>query len=432
MNIDNLTVLVLATTFPRWAGDRMPQFIHELAKSSQDDDIRVIVLAPHYPGAERRETMSGVTVYRFPYFVPFRYQQLAFQGKGGIIPSVKTSKLAAIQVPLFILSMLFHTLWIVRKEKVDVINSHWLIPNGVLGAFVTSILRKPHVLTLHARGVLTMQRIPMGKHIVSYVRNRSNAILPVSTHIRDAFLNAEDGRMPIDGEFQVQPMGAHVSEYDLSSRNELRAERGIDGDVRGLFVGRLVDKKGIDYLLDAISELDSEVSGFELSIVGSGPLEDQLQEYANDLDLDGSVTFAGWVSEKELHDQYVMADFVVVPSIETDSEDTEGMPTVIAEAFASGNPVIGTDVGGIPDVVKNGKNGYVIPQKDSSAIAEKMRLLIQDAKLRDELADSAIETGKALDWEQCGETYKEVFRRVADPELPQVSQFETSSGVSDQ
>ncbi len=329
---------------------------------------------------------------------------------------MKTNLLAIFQAPIFILSLLLHTIWVIRKENVDVVNSHWLLPNGLIGAFITSVLGIPHVLTLHARGVLVLQKVPFGWLIVNYVYQRSDMILPVSTHIRDCFLEIGGGTVPVDGQFQIQPMGAHVNEYDVSSKSELRVDTGVDGEIQGLFVGRLAEKKGVDYLLDAMTIVSPEVDNFHLSIVGRGPLQEELHNYADKLDLNGYVTFKGWVSEKELIEQYIMADFVVVPSIEAESGDTEGMPTVIAEAFASGNPVIGTEVGGIPDVVKQGENGYVVPQKDAGAIAKRMRQLISEPELRQDLEEGALDSAERLDWERCAETYKEVFRSVSIPE----------------
>ena len=408
---DTLRVLLMATTFPRWEDDTMPQFIYELSKELNTGSVDVVVLAPHYPGAKRKETMSGITVYRYPYMFPYKYQKIALQGNGGILPSLKQSPIALLQLPLLIASLVVHTVWIYRKERIDVINSHWLLPNAVIAGALTTVLDARHVMTLHARGVLLIQRLPFGSAIAASAYRWSEAILPVSTDIRDRFIAAADGAIDGVEKFQVQPMGAHTGEYDTEKKGALRAERTVD-TVRGLFVGRLTDKKGIRYLLDAIDDAEFPVDAFQLTIVGLGPLEDELRSYVDELNLGAQVTFTGWVSEAELHDQYVLSDFVVVPSIETDSGDTEGMPTVIAEAFAAGNPVIATDVGGIPDVVDDGTNGYIVPQKQPAALAAAMGRLIADTGRREELSNGALATAAELDWSRCAEQYARTFREA--------------------
>lgn len=410
---EKLKVLVLATTFPRWEGDAVPQFIYELSKELQNNGLDVVVLAPHYPGAQQKEVMSGITVYRYPYFIPYRYQKLVFQGEGGIFPTMKRSIVATLQAPLLILSLLIHTVLIVKKEDIDIINSHWLVPNGLIAGFVGSVLKTPHILTLHARGVLVLQRMPFSSFIIGYIYDRTDMILPVSTHIRDTFMKTGGKRATNEDKFYIQPMGAHTDDYDILSKSNLGDEGETNEKVTCLFVGRLSEKKGVKYLLDAANNVCSDNNGFHLTIVGTGPLETNLHKYAEKHDLETCVTFTGWISEEELHDHYVSANFVVVPSIETESGDTEGMPTVIAEAFASANPVIATDVGGISDVVEDGKNGYIVRQKRPDELAEKMALLSSNSDLRRELSTQALKTANDLDWQRCGKTYARIIRTVS-------------------
>lgn len=413
MNTKELNVLVMATTFPRWKDDTVPQFVYELSKELENNQLEIFVLAPHYPGAKRKEKMSGITVYRYPYFVPFRYQKLVLQGEGGVVGAMKQSILAVLQIPLLLISLLIHAIWIIKKENIHVMNSHWLLPNGLIAGFIRSIMGTRHVMTLHARGVLTLRKLPLRSYISKYIYNRSDAILPVSTHIRDEFITMSGIDEPYQDEFYVQPMGAHTNDYDISLKPILKAERNVDDKIVGLFVGRLAEKKGVEYLLKAIKNNHSDNDVFQMIIVGTGHLEKELHDYVKKNDLSERVTFTGYISEEELCEYQILADFVIVPSIETEAGDTEGMPTVIVEAFASGNPVIGTDVGGISDVVKDGENGYVVPQKQPNKLSEKIELLINNADLREDLSTRALEAADELDWQYCGKTYAQVIRSVS-------------------
>lgn len=409
--VDRLTVLILATTFPRWGEDTIPQFIYELSKEITKEDFETIVLAPHHHGAKRKETMSGVTVYRYPYFLPKKYQSLCYDG--GIIESIKNNPLSLIQVPFLLVSLVVHTLLITKKENIDVINSHWLVPNGLVGAMVSSVMDIPHVLTLHAGGVLGLQKIKFHQKISTFVNNRTDMVLPVSSHIYDNFTEMLQGNTtPTEDRFQIQPMGAHIQNYEVFSKDERVTEKE-DNEFKLLFVGRLAEKKGIKYLLDSVKMLESQLDdSFCLTIVGTGPLEDELHAYMAEKGVGDYVEFTGWVSDDELRHHYTSSDCVVVPSIETASGDTEGMPTVIAEAFAAGNPVIATNVGGIPDVVIDGENGYIVEQQDPNALADCIQQLIDNSHLKQELATKAAEAAEKLDWKQCGKTYRSVFHSV--------------------
>lgn len=413
MSRSPLTVLVLATTYPRWDDDEMPSFVAELAAELVTQHLDVIVLAPHAPGAARREVRSGVQVYRFPYFVPFSYQRVAYEG--GILPSVTKSLLSAIQLPLFVLSLLAHTLWLVSREDVDVINSHWALPCGLVGAIAAATMRSRHVMTLHAGGVLGLHQLPLRRRIARFLYDHSDRIVPVSTHIQGKFVELLPATVVDDDKFTVQPMGAHVSDFSDVDREAARERLGVPAEtVCGLFVGRLAEKKGVDQLLLAVDRLPDFEVPLTVRIVGTGKLEHDLTALAREHGLTDRVGFEGWVSAEDLRAWYAAADFVVVPSVETDSGDTEGMPTVISEAFAAGTPVVATGVGGIPDVVEDGHSGLVVPQRDPDRLAAAISRIVEDQTLRRRLAANAADRAADLDWSECGETYVGLLRAATD------------------
>ena len=392
-------VLVLATTFPKWEDGSTPKFVYELSKELDRHANKVVVLSPHDQGSAFHEEMGGLEVYRYPYFFPIRYQTLR---TGSTVDKVQSSHLAKIQIPFLILSLFAHTLWLIRKEEIDVIQSHWILPNGVVGSIMNHLMGIRHVMTIHAGGALMLQKIPFNRRIATYTYRHSEAILPVSSHISRTYLDLvdEDAKSETKS-VVVQPMGTHTS--DFTGFDEI--EDGGNDHVVGLYVGRLAEKKGVNYLLDAVAILDDTEQDFELTIVGTGSLGEELRAKAAELGVEDVVEFTGWVSDEELNRHYVDADFVVVPSVRTAAGDTEGMPTVISEAMAAGNPVIATNAGGITDVVEDGANGYIIEQRQPSEIADRMSRLISDPSLRQRLSDGALETAEGLDWSQCGETY---------------------------
>ncbi|KPK22904.1 MAG: hypothetical protein AMJ61_16615 [Desulfobacterales bacterium SG8_35_2] len=132
MNKKNL--LIITSTFPRWENDTDPPFVFELAKRLTDV-FNITVLTPNYPGALINETVAGIKVHRFRYFLK-NLEILA--GSQGILPTLKKNKLFYMIVPFFILAEFFALLKLIRKTKPDIIHAHWILPQG----FVTALAHK--------------------------------------------------------------------------------------------------------------------------------------------------------------------------------------------------------------------------------------------------------------------------------------------------
>ena len=181
-----MKILVLTTTFPRWKQDSTPSFIYEMSKRLQDVGFEIVVLAPSHHGAKRFEIMDGMKVYRFPYFFPAKHQKLAYEG--GILPSLKKSNLSKIQVPFFFISELCYALKLVRKENIDVIQSHWLIPGGLIGAVCKKVYGKKHISTELAAGLAALEILPLKKVILNFIIKNSDKLTVLSSYIQEKLL----------------------------------------------------------------------------------------------------------------------------------------------------------------------------------------------------------------------------------------------------
>lgn len=177
---------------------------------------------------------------------------------------------------------------------------------------------------------------------------------------------------------------------------------------RVLFVGRLENTKGVDYLIDAFARALAALPDLELHIVGDGPHRTDLETHVQKLNLNEKVTFHGWVkSGPEILSAYEEATVLVVPSIWP-----ENLGTVCIEAMAVGRPVIGTNVGGIPEVVADGQTGYLVPIKDSAAIAEKMIALLTDRETLQKMSRQASERAKNFNAETFTGNITALYKRA--------------------
>lgn len=155
------------------------------------------------------------------------------------------------------------------------------------------------------------------------------------------------------------------------------------------FVGRLVEKKGVPDLVDAVAVLRERGEPVPLQLVGTGPLEVALREQVRRLDLDHLVRFHGPLPQAEVAALISRAGVFAAPCVHAADGDRDGLPTVLLEAMALGTPCVSTPVTGIPEAVEHGVTGLLVPERDAFALADAIVTLVQDAALRVRLAVAA-------------------------------------------
>jgi glycosyltransferase involved in cell wall biosynthesis len=180
-----------------------------------------------------------------------------------------------------------------------------------------------------------------------------------------------------------------------------------------LTVGRLVEKKGTEYLLKSVHKIKQSIPDVKLNIVGDGPLRSSLEKLTYELGLSNCVIFYGALSYEKVVNIMKKATVFCLPSITASDGDAEGLGLVLLEASASGNPVIGTMHGGIPEVVCDGENGFIVPEKNVSALTDRILLLLKNPVLRREIAV------KGRKWVECnfditkqGEKLDQIYKNV--------------------
>ena len=129
-------------------------------------------------------------------------------------------------------------------------------------------------------------------------------------------------------------------------------------------VGYLIERKGFEYLIKAVNEVLKIHNKVKLTIIGSGPLEQMLKKLIKDLGLENNIQILSNVSDEQLLEFYNSSDLFVLPSIVDSQGNTEGLGVVLLEAMACKLPVIGSNIGGIPDIIQDKVTGLLLPQKD--------------------------------------------------------------------
>jgi glycosyltransferase involved in cell wall biosynthesis len=398
-------LLVLASTFPRWRGDTEPPFVFNLSRDLASY-FDVTVLAPHAPGSKTSERIDDVEVRRFRYAWPERLQKLAY---GGILPNLKRNKWLWLEVPFFVAAELFAAWRLIRAEKPDVIHAHWVIPQGIVAGLL-SLSGVPVMVTAHGGDVYGLQG-RVQNAIKRWVINRSSRLTAVSKDLKDAMVVLAGPDMP---SIDVISMGIDTDRFHPDNRDPALRERLDISDKMLLFVGRLAEKKGVRYLLEAMPAIVHRHPNVKLVVVGDGPLRQDLEARTRSQCITPNVTFLGAIPQSELPKYYASADVFVGPSIVADGGDTESFGLVFAEAMASGCPVVASDLGGIQELIRNGDTGLMVPQRDPAAIAAAVGRLLGDEGLHRRLARDALRRVRAeYDQALIARRYGDVLQEAA-------------------
>ena len=212
---------------------------------------------------------------------------------------------------------------------------------------------------------------------------------------------------------QVIPMGVDTNLFSRSEKVDIiRKKYEIDGNVL-LFVGRLIRVKGVYYLIKALPEVLKQHPKTKLLIVGSGPEKRRLMQLSAELEIINKVVFIDEVLQEDLIPLYSIANILVLPSIIDVTGETEGLGVVLLEAMACRVPVIGSDVGGIKDIIIDGETGLLSEQKNNDSLAEKIIQLLSDEQLRKKVIENGFKLVKdKYTWEVISNRFLNIYMEV--------------------
>jgi glycosyltransferase involved in cell wall biosynthesis len=185
----------------------------------------------------------------------------------------------------------------------------------------------------------------------------------------------------------------------------------VDGGQTVLFVGRLVERKGVDDLINAFRLVLKDFPLARLEIVGDGPERTKLERLVADLGLEEKITFFGGLRGDALHDRYRLCNVFVMPS-KTMKDDVEGFGTVFLEAGLAGKPSVGTRSGGIPEAILDGETGILVEEGDVQELASAIKRILADANLGLRLGVGArTRVLSEFTWEKSADCLKGMLRR---------------------
>lgn len=396
-----MKIAVITSTFPTSTRDPRPAFVRELSLHLHRLGAEVFVLTPYVAKGPLEVNWQGLRICRFRY-TPYGIPPLLGHDGAGLGANIQASLLAKLQFPGFFLAEVAAIRRLIVREHIQVINSHWLIPQSLAVAASRSIsIKIPHMATVHAADIFTLQRMKGGQALLKYIEKQSDHIFAVSS----LYIKIFKEMIGSINKIEVLPMGIDTDKFKPGKKPiEMLDKFKLKDKTCVLFVGRMEEKKGLFVLIDAWRKVVEIDTGLILLLAGFGTLESAIRRKVIENCLQNHVVFCGPIPNNEIPDLYRLADALVCPSIITAKGETEGMPVVILEALATGLPIVASRVSGIPDVIKDKEQGFLVLPGDSESLAKAL-LKLRSPDLRNDLGANALKISKKYSWQIIARRY---------------------------
>jgi len=402
---DKPRLLVLTSTFPRWSDDHEPPFVFELARRLTDR-FAVTVVAPHAPGAQRREQMDGVDVRRFRY-APDRFERLAYEG--GIPDKLRRHPWLSLLAPFFLVAQLLAAYRLAKELGPTSVHAHWLITGGLIAALIRRFSRLPFRLLMTAHGAdVYGLRHPLLIRLKRWVLAHADHITVASEALGEELL-----ALGIDpGKVIVQGMGTDLKTLFVPGTPP-------PGPPTLVYAGRLVGKKGVDTLLRACILVRPAVPNLRVLIAGHGPDLPALEHQCSELHIADMVSFTGPYALTTLPQIYARAHLAVFPFRATADGDQDGLGLAVVEAMGCGVPVVGSDIPVLDELLIDGTTALRAPADDAQAFASAIQSALGDAAASRQRATTARELVAAnYDWQQVALRYAEILDPESERDVP--------------
>jgi teichuronic acid biosynthesis glycosyltransferase TuaC len=276
---------------------------------------------------------------------------------------------------------------ILETATPDAVLGYWAHPDGEAAIRAARLANVPAIVMVGGSDVLILGRDPARRSCIQRVLREADAVVTVSEDLREKVI--ELGVDP-DG-VHVVPRGVDQARFSPGDREQARQRLGLPLEWPVLlWVGRMVPVKGLDVLIAACKRLASQGAGFQLCLVGDGPLRPSLEQTCKAAGLADCITFIGSVKQDHLPDWYRAANVMVLPS------RSEGIPNVLRESLACGTPFVASRVGGIPEIADE-STCRLVPPDDPAALADAIADVIAQPRSESLLSHSLPSWNEASD-----------------------------------
>ena len=402
-----MKICVLTHTFPRFKGDPVAPFMDDFCEGLVGAGNEVVVVAP-FDSQYKLSDYQNYQIKLFRYIYPDAYHLLGYSRT--LEGDQKLRWFVYLLTPFMFLFEFLALLNLVKREKVDIISAHWIVPNGFIAALVSYLTQVPVVITVPGSDMYLAKKNVFVRLMAKIAVNRASVVVSNSVRYLEEF-----SKFGVDLSHSKEVIyGVDVAKYktSVSKRKSLRNKFDLPNRAKVILaVGRMVEKKGFGYLIEAMPDVIKHNKDVKLVLVGGGDEQTSLKDLVHRLKIEKHVIFLGKVDYATLASIYSMADVYVAPSVEDSSGNLESHTVALFEAISSGLPIVATEIAVSSKYVVDGKNGYRGKQRDAAELADKITaVLVSDMSKMGEASRQIAQ--RHLSYKKSGEMYTEVFRQI--------------------
>jgi len=394
-----MRILQIASSLPLSPTGSNAPFILHIARSLSERGHDVHLVAPYHPRLEWGDRHGSVSLHFF------RYAPLPSWNLWGYAQSLHSDvrlKAAVFAVLPFAVASAVRCLGRLQASgfRPDLLHAHWLLPNGPIAALARRGTT-PLFVSLHGSDIFVAQGGRAYRSAARFALRRAAAVVGCSEDLTER----ARGLYPQGSGYATLPYGVDEERFRP-------AERPGDEPVI-LAAGRLVEKKGFEYLLTAMRQMRHTT---RLVIAGDGDLSNSLRQRASELGVASRVEFVGEADQPTMIRLYQSADVFALPSVHDSGGNVDGLPNVLLEAMSCGLAVVASRIGGVPQVVRDGENGIMVDEKSPEALAAALDPVLANADLRRRLGAAARRTIiDGFTWKQYGRKLEGLMQGAGAP-----------------
>jgi glycosyltransferase involved in cell wall biosynthesis len=307
-------------------------------------------------------------------------------------------KMGIFQPTFMFLSILSFIIKLHAKEKFDIINGHFVYPNGIVATWLGKILNIPVMISARGCDINLYTNFAFRKRMIISAIASASLIVAVSQQLKRKMIDLSQKKSRIE----YIPNGVDSDVFSPRDRDGAKCRAGVNINTKViLYVGRLSDEKGLEILIKASGIMTGISGDFKVLVVGDGDRRQEYERLIQSLGLEEKVVLLGGRPHSDLPNWYALADVLCLPSLR------EGMPNVVLESLACGRPVVASNVGAVPDLI-DGTNGYLVSPGVPGDLAEKLALALSvqwdEGRIRNSVS--------LYSWDHSASMYRDCLKSV--------------------
>jgi glycosyltransferase involved in cell wall biosynthesis len=382
-----MKILFLNYEYPPLGGGAANATAYLLDEFSLMYDVEVDLITSSIDDQYYRECLSDrIVIHRLP--IGKNEKNLHFQSMKDLL--------------VYTYKSYFFARKLLKEKKYDVVQAFFTVPCGLVAWKLHREFSVPYVVSLRGSDVPGYSDrfsflYSFIRPIVRAIWRRASAVISNSQGLKDLALrtNSHQAIEIIQNGVDIEHFIPRAKEFSKNA-NTIHLTLGAS---------RVTDRKGINYLIEAIHLLKNEYD-FSLKVIGDGNAKTQLEQMVSEYGLKKQITFSGRIPREETLGYYQEADIFVLPSL------NEGMSNAMLEALACGLPIITTKTGGAEELMQEGVNGLLVKQRDAKDLARALRVLAQDEPLRLRMGSASRALAESMSWQNIAKQYVEMYKKI--------------------